>query len=346
MNTRTALVATALLLMLGGCSDSSAEDDRSTSARTPSAQVDDESFRHEAMRACTQVVNSALGTAGDPGIDIVTARAREEEPSAEQLQEWRAAYDDRLAHLNRMHDALTAVSSEDAAEQAAWDQVVASGDSDLALAEERRDLLATGDWATIKEEFLHTRETTRSTPTPGSPDGSDEAPDDLEEALTALELGRSDCVNAYSLAPIAEGSAEFVSEVSHLCVEVGIRRDEAHLATATGTVLSALEKSLKGAELAGELAGLEPALESLVAEWESTVRDLESVAAAPPDDEAWDDVLAAARERVTVFTRRLEAVRSGDLERVATSLRPDWKHPAVDFEAAGVNRPVCLNATG
>ncbi|WP_235734502.1 hypothetical protein [Nocardioides alcanivorans] len=154
-------------------------------------------------------------------------------------------------------------------------------------------------------------------------------------------------MDPYSLRAVVEGSAEFVTQVSEACLAVGIRRDESDFENDLTVGLNVLAKIKTGDDLTdGDLDTLAPAYERIVSEWEQTVVDLEAVDAAPPLQDEWDDVLAAARERIDVYGNRLEAVRSGDLDRVTEAMQPTWEYPGIPIQDAGVQRPVCMLVSG
>lgn len=342
MNARITLVGAALLLLLGGACSGPNDDDQvaeasptsaapSTSTPANGAEVP---FRHRAAAACTQAVNSTLTSTELPGLELLAAIRADEEPAADQLQAWTTQYDDRLAKLRGMRQVLSSVRSQESDEQAAWQRVVDAGKPEMEEIQATRDLLATGDWQRISDEFLEV----------SSPATEAES---LEPALATLELGQTDCAHPYSMVPVAEGSEGFVAEVAQTCLTVALRRDDADAASDQTVVLDALADSLQEAELTAEqLTELKEAVGRLATEWEQTAQDVEAVAATPVDPEAWAEVLAAVRERVEVFTDRVEATRSGDPSRIVESLQPDWQYPAVDFRAAGVDRGICSGVSG
>lgn len=336
MIARTAFAA-ALLLLLGGCSEAStSEASDPTGASSTPAVVDDRApFTHRAAAACTQAVNSALTSVLPPAVEVLEATQEEVAPDAEQIDAWATAYDDRLAKLRGIRQVLSSVKSTDAADQAAWQIVIDSDLVEVAETEKRRDLLATGDWERIESEFAIVTASIDFEMVPVQP------------AIDQLGLNQSDCIDVYAMAPVPEGTESFLTEVTSTCLATTLRRLDANTAVDRGTVLDALATTQQGDDLdTAALSSLQEALERLVAEWEQTTSDLDAIAATPPDEAAWGDVLDAAQERVDVHTARLAAVRAGDPAQITTALMPDWEHPVLDFPAAGVERGICRALAG
>lgn len=340
MIARTAFAA-ALLLLLGGCSnapdasDSDASDLTGASSTTLPVVDDRAPFTHRAAAACTQAVNSALTSVLPPAVEVLEATQAEVAPDAEQIDAWATEYDERLARLRGTRQLLSSVESGDAAEQAAWQIVIDSDLVEVAETEARRDLLATGDWKRIKSEFAIVTASIDFEMVPVQP------------AIDQLGLNQSDCLTVYAMAPVAEGSEEFVTEVSEACLSIALRRLDAGTVADQGAVLDALLTTQQGDDLdTASLTSLQEALQRVITEWEQTTSDLGAITATPPDKAAWGHVLDAAQERVDANTARLTAVRAGDPAQIATALVPDWEHPGLDFRGAGVDRGICLRVHG
>lgn len=343
MNLRlgTSALAASLVVLLAACSSSDGPDgpdpadpeSRESSTSGPQAPA---GFPYDATRACTAALNENPPPPDGPaGFEMLEAIVEDEEPSADQLTEWAARLDEDLDRLQKVRGALAELESADPQEQEAWRAVVESVDPTMEAIRERGDLLRSGDWQRIRAKWQ-----------PGAvpADPGQEAVD----GLASLDLGATDCEAVYALGLGPEPEhADFVAQVATACTTIANRRHADGFSDHLKISLEVLADLVKNDELSEELpSGLEDSVSALHEEWELTVADLESVTAEGPDPAAWDDVLAAAAERVEVFADRLDAVRAGDRERIAEAFRPDWEYPGLDYPTAGVTRLACRQAGG
>ncbi len=322
-----------LTACFGSDARNAAGDPDGTASRQPTAS----GFAHVAARACTAVVNDHLVPQTTPvGIDVLTAIRAEEPPTTAKIETWAQTFDAEAARMVEIRAALAAVSSNDETQQALWDAVVASGDGDLTLATERRDLLLTGDWSRISDEFPLANQTDD---TAGGESHGD--------ALDALGLAQTDCMAPYNVGrDVAKEFVDFEQQASEACLTTWSRRMAADHWDNLHASLDVLVDLKENDEVTEIPDGLEQALVGLRDEWVWTAEDLEKVTATAPAPEEWDDVLAAARERVTVYSERLDVVRAGDLDRMTEVFEPNWTYPGVDYQSAGMDRPICLGAGG
>lgn len=313
--TRTLLPLVLALPLLSACSD------------------EPEDFRSRAAIHCTEIVNDHLDAPrDDSGVEVLQALfgGDGEEPSPEQLSSWSDSVTADLERREAVREALGEISSDDASEQEQWQQMVDAGDERLELVRERAELLQTQDWEQIRAGF-----------TPG---GST-APGP-EEALSALGLEFTDCAWVHGAAGDVSGadagSADFIRAATTTCTEIGNRR---HLADYQDDV--DLSTELLGQIIQDGAPEEVPedavdALDRVREEWVQTVEDLESVdTEGAGDPGAWDEIIAAAQERVDVYGQRAEAAASGDATALAEAYDLSWEHPWGDFEPLGLNYRSC-----
>lgn len=301
------------------------------SACSSSVAGEADSYRAQAASHCTEVVNDhLLEQADESGVGVLLATMEGEEPTADELAEWAESISADLERRESVRAALEDLSSDDDAEQAHWQSIVAAGDADLEFVRGRAELLGTQDWAHIKADF-----------TPGGLPGA--LP---EAALAALGLENSDCQWVHNPAVLA-GSPDFVRAATTACTEVANRRFGADYAADAAVSLELLAEFRQAEPQETVPEGAPEALTRLHQEWAQTAADLEAVPAdGASDPAAWDQVVAAAQERVEQFETRAEAASSGDVQALAKTYSDQtWEHPGADFAPLGLTYRSCAGVT-
>lgn len=137
----------------------------------------------------------------DAGIKLIIQTRDDEEAAAsvEVMQTWAADLGAYADMLRSDRERLGELTSDDAAEAAAWSVVVADGDGLITQLEERSTLVATGDWQRIVDELTF---------------GVDIGGDEVRAALDELGLSGPDCELLHTSMGVAESGREFVTEAA------------------------------------------------------------------------------------------------------------------------------------
>lgn len=170
-----------------------------------------EDFRARAASHCTEVVNDhLLLEPGQDGVEVLAAALGDEEPTPEQISDWSAGLQEEVDRLGSIREALSEFSPDDPDEDAHWQTVVAGSDAEAEALQARQQLLEEA-WDEVKDRF-------EPRPAPS---------DDVEDALAALGLGRTDCHWVYAPAVVEPGSEDFVRDVTTTCTDIANRRHAA-----------------------------------------------------------------------------------------------------------------------
>lgn len=317
------LVAAGLVAGCGGES-SSAGGESSSRASTPVPQ----GFVFDAARLCTSVINDGLDVntreANELAIRIFEHRRAGTRPDTAELDEWKDILGQREQYLIGAHDRLQQLRSADPVEQEAWEQVIESGPLQAVGQRARLELVETGDWDRIDAEFL------------GLAQGSGRQVD----AAKALNLDWSDCSVVYASYEIPDDRRDLVRATTPVCNTISIRRIDQDYEDDQRVVLEAVAKAMTST---GALpAATADALRRVVAEWEATVADLESVGDDVEVPEGWQQIIDTAGERADRAERRLAAIESGDEAAIGQAFaRAVPEHAGFEFKEVGIERPSC-----
>lgn len=314
-------VVGVVALLAGACSGDSS-DSSVTELSSP------DGFRSDAARLCTEIANESLGApmrgTVESSIEIFEFRQNRTLPSDADFQRW-------IDDLGPVHDRVAAavdsartVSSEDAAEQEAWDTVVEGGAAYSEFLAGRLEALRNGDIDAYEV---------------AQPDSGK-----VERALERLDLSQSDCVVMFEPPEVTETDREFVISATTACTGIGIRRLDSGFEDDTFRVVQAIGAVQSGdTDLPPEVVD---AVKRIVPEWQATVEDLEAVDAASAP-EGWSQILDAARERLTVAERRLEVAENPTAVAVSDLFRPGlYQQVGFEFESVGLGARSCGMVTG
>ncbi|MDT0200428.1 hypothetical protein [Nocardioides sp. AE5] len=332
---KRALVATALastLVLTGGCLTKNDDGPAPTGAGETGGTDAEPTFTERAASLCTETINANYLTPGlYPGIEALQAIVQDQRPEPEQVQKWVTELTILIEHHEAVKAGLANLADGSAAEQEAWAVVVSSGDADLTLMEQRKQLLES-DWDDAAGNY----------PTRDSVEESVTA-DEFVDALVALQLHGTDCVAPYSSAlwQVPEENAPFVRAATEACTAVLLRRLANGYQADTSASLDVFV-AVREDDWDGTVPdGTEEALERLIAEWEQTATDLAGVeTSAALDPDQWQATVTAAQSRVDVHRTRLDALRGGDAETMRTAWLPSSGQPG-DLAVNGLRERSC-----
>lgn len=280
--------------------------------------------RAAAVRVCTDVLNSrdaeVFTAARDASVDMVLAgRTGGDGPDDAQADAWIEAMRAGAEALGEERDQLAEGLAGDTTGVA---DVVDDLDATIAVLEDRVALLEAGPYSV----------------------------DDVR-AGEAYVVGfdaewafRRDCGALLSDPGPAEGSRTFVSAAVLTCSTIVDRRRVDGYAQQAGTALEVVVQVLEGEPVEASAAQL-AALETVRAEWQQTVDDLEAVPTEDVTDAgAWDDVVQLAQDRVAAYDARLAALGLGDQDAIAEAYdRSRLGAPGFEWGAVGLGSRDCVN---
>lgn len=276
---------------------------------------------------CTETVNDhLLDTEPLAGLEVAQAIVKDEAPTDEQYADWSEELTAAVERHEAIRESLAELSSDDEQEQASWEAIVASGDTELETLTQRADLIEARDWEKIPTQWAR-----------------GELGPPTDDALAALGLERSDCAVAYT-APVTEkGSQAFVRSATTVCTEITNRRFAADYDTDADAAVEVL-LSIHEDDTPGELpTGTADAMTRVHHEWQRTVEDLESIDVGDASDpQAWNTTIDAAKERVEVFDDRARATESGDEDEIIKAFDLGrYDHPGPDLEPLALEQRSC-----
>lgn len=290
-----------------------------------------EDFRARAASHCTDVVNEhLLREPNHAGVEVIAATRNDGEPAQEQVSSWAAGLQGEVDRLESIQEALGELSPDDPDDAAHWQTIVSGSDAEAEALRARLQLLEE-DWDEVRDQI-------EPMPAPS---------DDIEEALAALDLGRTDCHWVYAQAVVEPGSEDFVRDATTTCTEIANRRQAGGYAAdadASLDVVLAIVQDGPPEELPTETA---EALNRLHEEWVQTVDDLESVdPESASDPGVWSDTLDAARERAEISGDRAAAAESGDQAAIAEAFEIGrGEHPGPAFAELGLDNRSCAGVS-
>lgn len=322
--TRSLLPLLLALPLLSACS----EEPEDVHAQAEDIRSQPEDFRSQAARHCTEVINDHLLT--EPpraaAVEVLVATRSEEEPSPDQLEEWRSGLEAEVDRRESVRAALAELSSDDATEQQHWQEIVEASDEDIEFTHGRVDVLESQDWEQIQEEFGFAEP-------PAVP---------ADWAVEALHLEGTDCQWVHQPV-VALGSTDFERAATTVCTEINIRRHTGSFEADAKVSLDLLADVLDDGPPEEPPAGAAEALSRHHEEWVQTLADLEAVEAdGAADPGAWAETLAAVQERAEIFEARAAAAESGDADALTEAFSRDGlEHPAAELEPLGLNLRSC-----
>ena len=306
------VVAVATLTLLAAGCGGAAPSPRPTTSPTSTAPIPE--LPPGLLSVCTQVINDrdqvvAL-EAGRSAGDIRTAVLANDVPSAADLSRWRRTLEAGIAQLTAELDVLRNASSDPA-----WAAVLVPLEELLATQGKRLDL-ANGPWPVSDEAALF---------------GPIDVETDVDGALASLGMTGRDCESLAGDAGPVEAFEEFITSAAIVCSAVLDRRRDLDYPTAQQSMLDVVDQvgREEPVEVTPELLD---AMRAVATEWGQTADDLATIPGDVPDDEAWEETQQIVQDRADVYAERVEALESGDAERIAEVFAPD---PPEDLDTIG-----------
>lgn len=270
--------------------------------------ADPDGFTYAAARHCSNVLNERDGERTAAGraasIDVIAWHRGIADPDAANREAVAGAIEWLRDETVRTRDALAELEVAEPDQAALWSEYLDTFDGGIVELDRRAEFART-----LTDELA---------PSPGGTVGDMERRGEL---LAELGLLGRDCETILGdLGPLP-AHRQFVAATASTCTTIVSRRLAGGYVDNTIQMFEAVIAAREGEVQHSD--ELEAVLVALIGEWEHTVADLAAVPTDDvPDATAWAGVLDAANDAAAVPAMRLEALRSGDAEQVASAFQP------------------------